>query len=984
LLFWANRLANIEGAGVGSPPSGFTKETKMRLRLPLFALAATLVFAGSSALAQRRPAQPAPLPAPHAWAQAASDLPADPDVRYGTLPNGMRYALRHNATPPHQTSLRLRIDAGSLQEEEDQRGLAHFIEHMAFNGSTHVAEGEFVHRLERLGLRFGADTNAGTEFSQTVYKLDLPESTAASIDEGLFLFREVAGEVSFAPAAIDRERGIIQSEERTRAGPQFRIFVDQMNYLFRGQRLPNRIPIGVPEVIANAQRARFAAFYDAYYRPERATLIAVGDFNLDEMEAKIRARFGDWRGRAAPGPNPDLGAVAPRRTETHLLVEPGGPAQVALIWMRPPDLRPDTRAHRNEQLADELAFLFIKRRLVRFAASRTPAPYFSAQSGRFQLARSADIVQLGAIVQPGQWQPALSVIETEQRRLAEHGVTAAEIARELTQVRTALTAAVAGAATRQSAGLADALVATVDQDDVFIAPADSLRLFEAAAAGLTPERINQSARTLFAGEPILYMTSPTAVEGGEGALLTAYRASLALPVPAAAAEQAHVWPYVSFGTPGIVAERHELPADIGATAIRFANGVRLTVKRTNFADNQVLVAVRLGRGQLALPTGRPNPGWALGPSLMAGGLGRLTFEEMQEALNGRVYGASLGIDEDAFTLSGTTRPEDLAVQMQVLAAYLTDPGWRPTGWNRLRALSGTIHDQLASTPGGVFNRDSGPLLHGGDNRWSLPTREQMAASTIADARAVLDDPLARSPIEVIVVGDISIDEAIRRTAETFGALPARAETAPPVERISFPAGTSDPVRLTHRGRADQGLAFIGWPTQGFYDDPRQARALSLLASVYQLRLTQKIREEQGTTYSPIAYHRPSEALRGYGLFAGQIEARPEALAGFLRDAEGIAANLRERPVGTDEMLRARQPLVESVQRARISSNAWWLDSLEGIQANPAVAATIQSQLADYNGLTPAELQRAARQFLVPGRAWKLVIVPEPAATSTAH
>jgi len=300
-------------------------------------------------------------------------------------------------------------------------------------------------------------------------------------------------------------------------------------------------------------------------------------------------------------------------------------------------------------------------------------------------------------------------------------------------------------------------------------------------------------------------------------------------------------------------------------------------------------------------------------------------------------------------------------------------------------LSGTIHDQLASTPSGVFNRDSGPLLHSGDNRWSLPTREQMAAGTIADARAVLDDPLAHGPIEVVIVGDINVDDAIRETAATFGALPQRTATPAPVDHIRFPAGTAEPVRLTHRGRADQGLAFIGWPTLGFYDNPRQARALNLLASVYQLRLIQKIREEQGTTYSPNANHRPSEAISGYGLFAGQIEARPEALAGFLRDAEGIAADLRNRPVGTDEMLRARQPLIESVQRARNSSNAWWLDSLEGIQTNPQVAATIESQVADYQGLTAADLQRAARQFLLPGRAWKLVIVPEAApAAAPAH
>ena len=977
LAFVARSLVN-EGEAPALRRPIFTKETRMTFRFPAFMFACGLVLA-LAATAGAQPRAPAPAPVAHPWAQTASDIPADPDVRYGVLPNGMRYALRRNATPPHQVSLRLRIDAGALEEQEDQRGLAHFIEHMAFNGSTHVREGEFVQRLERLGLRFGADTNAGTEFQQTVYKLDLPENAASGIDESLFLLREVAGEVSFAPAAIDRERGVVQSEERSRATPQYRILVDQLAYVLRGQLLPNRLPIGRPEVIANAQRARFAAFYDAYYRPERATLIAVGDFNLDEMEAKIRARFGDWHGRGAAGHEPDLGAVAPRRTEAHLLVEPGGGAQVALIWVRPPDLRPDTRAHRAEQIADALAFQILNRRLERIAATRSPAPYVGARASRFQLARSADITQLSANVQTGQWQPALAVMDSEERRLVEHGVTAAELAREITLIRTALNAAVAGAATRQTAALADALVSTVDQDGVFTAPAESLRLFEAAVAGLTPARINHSARTIFAGEPILNMTSPTAVEGGEGALLAAYRASLAVPVPAAATEQAQAWPYTRFGTPGTVAERHALPAEIGATAVRFANGVRLTVKHTDFADNQVLVAVRFGHGQLALPTSRPNPGWALGPGFTAGGLGRLTFEDMQEALNDRVYGASLGVDEDAFTFSGTTRPQDLAVQMQVLATYLTDPGWRPTGWNRLRALSDTIHDQLAATPAGVFNRESGPLLHSGDNRFAWPTREQMAASTIADARAVLDDALAHSPLEVIIVGDVDVDRAIAETAATFGALPPR--NAPPAaaDRIRFPAGTANPVRLTHRGRADQALVFIGWPTHGFYDDPHESRALSLLAAIYQLRLTQKEREERGTTYSPSAYHHPSESFPGYGLFAGQMEARPEALQNFLRDAERIAADLRDRPVAADDLQRARLPLVESLQRAR-QGNAWWLDALEYIQTDPAVAPTIANQIGDYGSVTAAELQRAARRYLVPGRAWKLVIVPETAAT----
>jgi zinc protease len=951
----------------------------MKLRHLAMAAFASLALAAGAGLV----AQSAPAPAPAAaWPGQGGDIAADPDVRFGTLPNGMRYALRHNATPPGQTSLRLRIDAGSLDEQDDQRGLAHFIEHMAFNGSTHVPEGDFVRRLERHGLRFGADTNASTEFDQTVYKLDMPESDAATLDEAVFLLREIASEVTFAPEAIDRERGVVQSEERSRATPQYHIATDQLGYLLSGQLLPTRWPIGVPEVIASARRDRFKALYDAYYRPERATLIVVGDFDLDAMEARIRAKFGDWRGRGAAGAEPDRGSVAARPATARLLVEAGGPATVSLSWVRPPDMRPDTQAVRGEKLIDALALQVLNRRLERIAAERSPAPFIAAQAVRSSLADSADLTQLVAVVQPGQWRPGLEAIETERRRLVAQGVTQAELDREITELRTALAAQVAGAATRQSARLADAIVASIEDHKVFNAPAETQRIFEATVRGLTPARVDQAARTMFAGDPLLYMTSPAAVEGGEAAVLAAWRAANAAPLAAAQARRTQTWPYTDFGTPGAIAERHELPADIGATAVRFANGVRLTVKHTDFADNQVLVRVQFGNGILGLPADRPSPAWGLAAGFSNGGLGRMTYEDMQQALSDRLYSAALGVGEDAFVLDGRTRPDDLAVQMQVLAAYVTDPGWRPTGWNRMRALGGTIQDQLAATPSGVFARDSGPLLHDGDRRFGLPTRAEMTASSIADARAALDGPLADAPIQVIIVGDVDVEQAIRQTAATFGALPPRAERPAPAAHIRFPAGNAEPVRLTHGGRDDQGLAFIGWPTIGFYDDTHEARTLNLLAQVFELRLIQRIREEQGTTYSPQGFHSASQAYPGYGLFGGQIEARPEALAGFLGDAQAIAGDLAARPIDADEMTRAQRPLIDSLTRQR-AGNSWWIQNLDRIQTDPRVAETIENSLADYRSITPAELEAAARRFLVPDKAWKLVIVPRQPAPAPA-
>jgi zinc protease len=938
-------------------------------------LCAALALAGCASGDRSPVADAAPAPAA-AWPHEASDLRPDERVRFGRLPNGMGYAIVRNATPPGEASLRLRIDAGSLHEAEDQRGLAHFLEHMVLNGTTNVPEGEFVRRLERAGLKFGPDTNATTQFGQTVYMLDLPETDAATIDTALFLLREVADEATLDAGAIDRERGILLSEERTRATPQYRILTDELAYLLRGDLLPERLPIGSTEVIRTAPRQRFLDFYRHYYRPERATLVAVGDFDVAAIETKILNQFSGWRGEGAPGAEPPPARLEPREVEGRVLVEPGGQTRVSLAWIGPSDARPDSKAKRQERLVSQLGLAILNRRLERIAATASPPPFIGAGAARVDQEERGEVVQLAAVSQPGKWREALAAVEQEQRKLAEHGVGQAELDREASELRSALVAAVSGAATRQSRALAQGLVNAVDEKDVFTSPASNLAVFEEAVKGLTAAQVSDATRRLFERSgPLLYLTSPVAVESGDQALLAAYRQSRAAPVAAPAVQQLRHWPYEDFGTPGEVVERREIEG-LGAAAIRFANGVRLTVKPTRFDEDEVLVAVRYGAGLLALPNDRPSPLWAIaGGAFTAGGLGRLSYEDMQEVLAGTVYSVGAGQREDAFTLSGRTRPRDFARQMQVLAAYVADPGWRPTGWDRLRAYGGTIHDQLASTPEGVFRRDAEALLRSGDRRWAFPTREEMAASSIDDARRVLQPALATQPIELIVVGDITVEEAVKQAAATFGALPPRRLPTPAAEaaRLRFPAGSLE--RRTHKGRPDQALAFIAWPTADFYADQRRTRALNLLAQVMQLRLTDEIREKQGNTYSPGASHAPSEAFPGYGYLAAQVQAPPDKLEGFFADAIRIAADLRARRVEADELERARRPLVENLQRQR-AGNEWWLGQLGGVAEREERAESLRVAVDQYRAITPAELQRAARDYLLDASAWRLLVTPE--------
>jgi len=925
-------------------------------------------------MAETVPATAAPTPAT-AWPHEASDLAPDPIVRFGTLPNGMRYAIASNANPPGAASMRLRIDAGSLHEAEDQRGLAHFLEHMVLNGTRKLPGDEFMRRLERLGLAFGPDTNATTEFQSTTYMLELPRTDAETLGTALLALREVASEATLDPEAIEAERGVVLAEERTRATPAYRFTVDELEYLLKGQLLPRRMPIGSVDVIRSAPRERLLAFYQAYYRPERAVLIAIGDFDVDQMEAHIKASFGTWAGIGPAGVDPDLGQVAPRGIEARIFVDPGIPSRTSIGWLKPPDLRQENESVRLSRVVDQIVLQIFMRRMERLAAGASP-PFIQSWAGSVTLSDSADLAQVAAIHAPGGWEAALAALERETRRIAEFGVTQAELDRVFAETDAALTKAAAGSGTRLSSEIANGIVASIATRKVFTSPATALDLFKRWTGEITVERVNAAARALFRGEgPLLYTSSATPIEGGEAALVAAYQRMRQTPVAAGAAAAAAVWPYTDFGPPGEVIERREI-AEIGVTAVRFANGVRLTIKPTTFQAGEILISVRVGSGRLDLPSDRPSPEWGIaGGAILAAGLEALTLEDLNETLASKAFSATLSVDEDAFRFSGTTRKEDLTIAIQVLAAYVAKPGWRSTGWDRQRSASASIHSYIRSGPRTVWSFESESLVRSGDRRWAIPTEAEMAASTIADARAVLESPFARGPLEVIIAGDVAVDQAIAEVGATFGALPERAAKRAEDTTVRFPAGIPEPVRLTHQGRADQGLAFIAWPTVDLYSDLRTKRALYLLGEVFRLRLMAAVREKEGITYTPEAGQVGSGAVKGYGYFYGLVEVPPEKIDGVLAQAEEIAKDLGTTPIDDDELKRTRQPLVEQVRRGR-ATNAWWLSRLESLQDDPRVLENITSEIALYESLAADDLKAVAERFLKPETAWKMTVVPQ--------
>ena len=320
---------------------------------------------------------PAPAADAPAWPQSKSDIAADPAVMFGSLPNGMRYAIMKNGTPKDEVSIRLRIGAGSLMESDAQQGLAHFLEHMAFRGSTHVPEGNVFEMLQKLGLRTGADANAQTGQTETIYQLDLPRTDDTTIDQGFMLTRDIVGELSLKPEAFDAERGPVLSEERLRAGPGTRTFEAQSRFLLKGQLAPEREPIGKVEIIRNAPVSLVKDFYRDYYRPERAMLVVVGDIDPAAIKAKIESKFSDWNPSGVGRKDPDLGTPQTRGKEFQVFSEAGAP-QFATHLLGAA-LRSDARHHRapKKNLIENIALTILNQRLAA-VAQRDDAPFTSA------------------------------------------------------------------------------------------------------------------------------------------------------------------------------------------------------------------------------------------------------------------------------------------------------------------------------------------------------------------------------------------------------------------------------------------------------------------------------------------------------------------------------------------------------------------------------------------------------------------------------
>lgn len=915
-----------------------------------------------------------------AWPHEGSDLKADPKAVFGRLENGVRYVIVPNQEPPGRASMRLYMDVGSLMEDDDQQGMAHFLEHMAFNGSKNFAAGSMVEYFQRLGMGFGADTNAHTSFKETVYMLELPKVEEKLVEDGLKLFRDDLDGMLLGQEEIDRERGIILSEKLARDSVDERTMLAGFKFSMPEAKIANRFPIGTEATLKSMNRARFVDLYETYYTPQRAVVVVVGDVDVAMVKRHIESQFSDAKARRGEKADPDFGKVSTGRgliamlhTETEAAA-----TDISIEVLRASKDKLDTTDSRFEKMTRDFADKMLNQRFSKLLKAEN-SPVQSVESYSYEYLQFVEVNGVQARCKPERWQDALALSEQELRRALEHGFTDAEFEEAKAGMIKAAKMRAEQASTRKSRDLASGLVTILAAKKVFTDPVDDLPRVEAAVAKLTKEQCLASLRKAWDSKDIQIFVGGNLKLDGDASktILAAYEASKAKPVEAPANEQVSTFAYSDFGPAGTIKSRTEVK-DLEITQAVLSNNVRVNVKPTPFEKGAIRVMVTFGGGKLEAPKDKPGLIGFAQSTFQQGGLVKHSVDDLRRLFASKAADFDFVVGDESFAFAGKTKSDDLLAELQLMTAYIVAPGYREEAERVFQQELDAMYQQLEHTAEGVMQDKVVSFIHSGDHRFGIASRADTNNRSLAEVKAWLTEPLQSSYMEVSIVGDVDVEKALTAVSSTLGALPARADkkadfTA--ARAVKFP---SEPKQKDFHftSEIERSYALVYWPTSDMSNIQR-TRRLALLGEILDDRLRLKVREELGESYSPASYHVPSDTYPGYGYMTAMVTLKPDHVAKVGPIVTKLADDLAHGSITDDEFDRAKKPQLAQLEQMRRDNKYWIQNVLRCCQEHPERIDWARSLVNDFASIKKEDLESLAGQYLPADRATVVGLIPAP-------
>lgn len=919
-----------------------------------------------------------------AWPHEGSDVAPDPAVTYGQLPNGVRYIIMPNSEPPGQVSMRFAVDSGSLHETEDQRGLAHFLEHMAFNGTRNFPGTSMAEYFQRLGMDFGPDTNAYTSFDETVYFVELPDADPELLEDGFRLMRDYADGLLLEAAEIEAERGIILAEKRDRDSPSYRDFIAGWNFMLPDSRLVQRFPIGLEAIIESAPRETFVDFYADYYRADRLMVIVVGDITVEQITSYMERHFGDLPKPEAAIPEPDLGPIPASGLRFGTHSDPELPEVTLSIYVTEPfDRGPDSVARRTGEITRALANSIISRRFEMLARA-DDAVFTSGSAYAWDYLDHFQVQGIEINTTPDQWSAAFGVLVAEWRRAREFGFTPSEIDEAVARTLNAYEQAVRQAPTRQNRSLSSSLRAAVNDNRIFLSPGSRLELAKSVLEKVTPESLHAYFQQAWDAENMNVYASGNLPDSFTDAILRdSYEANLLAVVEPPKDEEVPPFSYTDFGAPSSIVERRDVE-DLGISQLTYANHLRVAMKQTDFEAGTIHISIRFGGGQATQSRDLPALNTVTEAIFLNGGLGRHSIDELDRILAGHTVNTRFSVGDDAFVLYGQTNPDDLLLTLQVLAAYLTDPAYRPEALSQYRRGLPALYQQVLYDPVGVWRGHVTRFLRSGDARFGIPLQADAEARTLQEVKAWLSAALQEGFMEVGIVGDFDEGSLLEAIDATLAALPPREATKPSYEngrRLAFPTAIQN-VTFRYPSELDRALVAVSWPTTDGYD-ASVSRRLNMLGWILGDRMRVRVREGTGEAYSPYAFSFSSQNHPGFGYITGLVFASTGSSQMFADLVEEMGLELGTDGVNAEELERGIETTMSDIED-ELRSNRYWLNSVVAPSSSePDRLDWVRTLQTDYPSITVEQLNALAAEYFQPDRTNIVKILPAATATESS-
>lgn len=868
-----------------------------------------------------------------------------------------------HATGTGRISVRLIVHAGSLVERDGEEGYAHFVEHMAFNGTRHYAPGKLVEVFQRLGIRFGPDLSAETSVADTTYRLDLPGDRASQLPEALQVLRDFADGLQFSPAEVEREKGVILSELRVRDSSDERERIERVAALYEGTPLPDRMPAGKPAAIAVATAESLRSYYQRWYRPNRMTLLIAGDIAVPAVKVLVEKYFATLQGDGPWIPPPEPSALRTGPLRARVIVNPANSAiQVTLVSST---LRsPDTPVGREIDLAAQVVMqLFTRGFSERLARERETigaagVVRYPGADARYQHH------QLAAQTNTARWPVALAFIESELRRAREQGFGEAELREAIATVLAEQRAS----ADRFSGALPDAIIGdmakAVAAGRMWHSPSSDYGLAKVFLPTLEIDTIPKVLREILPdGGLSLFLVTPATIEGGNKTLLAAYReaASASANLVRHDASSPLEFRYKDFGAAGTVSTRRT-DREAGVELAKLSNGVRLNLMSGKREPNRFRLSARIGHGRSDQPKDKPGLFMLSGALLAQSDVGRHPREELVRLVHLR--GVEMNIKfEDQFTITASGPSGELPFALQFLTAFLGDVKLDQARHSRALEFYAAVRQHHFSTTAGRAGLEMMFQITGRDARFNVPAPEFVKAYPFEEVSGWIRTHLLNGPVEIGLVGDFETESALAAAAASVGTLASRSEGS------SVADGSPTFISKYYRNIIPTDVpgpaaAFrAAWPTVGATD----ARVYAALqvgidALIDRLRIT--LREELGATYSPGGGVHRDLLQRHFALAWVALSFEPKQAKGLGERTLAIADGLASRGVTREEFARLIEPR-RAMVAANLASNEWWLNNVLVCAGSvPATLEEAREVRTIFAKLTRDDVNRALKHFAV--------------------